>query len=97
MTYSDTHSLIQLIHIPQSCHTLKQLSHIATYHTLKHTLVTYCKVWLISASAYYSRWQGNMRLLGDVHLMESDILSMPSASTLERSITTPASYELSDS
>jgi hypothetical protein len=38
-----------------------------------------------------------MHLLGDVRLIESDILATPSASTFERSITTPASYELSDS
>jgi hypothetical protein len=38
-----------------------------------------------------------MRLLGDVRLIESDILATPSASTFERSITTPASYELGDS
>ena len=38
-----------------------------------------------------------MRLLDDVHLIESEVLAPPTASTFERSITKLASYEHSDS
>ena len=38
-----------------------------------------------------------MRLLDDVHLIESEILALPTASTFERSMTKLASYEHSDS
>ena len=38
-----------------------------------------------------------MRLLDDVRLIESEVLAPPTASTFERSITKPASYEHSDS
>ena len=37
-----------------------------------------------------------MRLLDDVHLIESEVLAPPIASTFERSITKLASYEHSD-
>ena len=59
---------------------------------------TYHKVWLIiSACTYHSQWWGNMRLLDDVCLIESNILAPPTASMFERSITKLASYEHSDS
>ena len=38
-----------------------------------------------------------MRLLDDVHLIESEMLASPTASTFEHSITKLASYEHSDS
>ena len=38
-----------------------------------------------------------MCLLDDVHLIESEVLAPPTASTFERSITKLASYEYSDS
>ena len=38
-----------------------------------------------------------MRLLDDVHLIESEVLAPPTASTFKRSITKLASYEHSDS
>ena len=38
-----------------------------------------------------------MRLIDDVHLIESEVLAPPTASTFERSITKLASYEHSDS
>ena len=38
-----------------------------------------------------------MRLLDDVHLIESEVLAPPTASTFKRSITKLASYEYSDS
>ena len=59
--------------------------------------LTYHKVRLISACAYHSQWQGNMRLLDNVRLIESEVLAPPTASTFERSITKRASYEHSDS
>ena len=66
-----------------------------------HDNTEYClgarKVWLISACAYHSRWQGNMRLLEDVRLIGSEILAPPTACRFERSSTKPASYELGDS
>ena len=60
-------------------------------------LFEYRKVWLISACTYHSQWYGNMRLLDDVHLIESEILAPPTASMFARSITKLASYEHSDS
>ena len=57
----------------------------------------YRKVWLISACAYHSRWQGNMCLLDDVCLTESEVLAPPTASMFERSVTKLASYKHTDS
>ena len=41
--------------------------------------IGYRKVWLISVCAYHSRWYGNMHLLDE--LIESEVLSPPTAST----------------
>ena len=57
------------------------------------SLLVYRKVWLISACAYHSRWQGNMRLIDDVCLIESEVLALTTASTFEHSVTKLASYD----
>ena len=46
-----------------------------------YIILAYRKVWLISACAYHSRWWGNMRLLDDVRLIESEIFAPPIVST----------------
>ena len=47
-------------------------------------LARYRKVWLINACAYHSQWQGNMHLLDDVCIIESEMLALPIVSTFER-------------
>ena len=48
---------------------------------MPYSVLAYSKVWLISACAYHSRWLGNMRLLDDVCLIESEVLALSIVST----------------
>ena len=49
-----------------------------------HNVCTYRKI---------STYEGNMRLLDNMRLIESEVLAPPTASTFERSITKLASYK----